>query len=597
MLTTYLSPGVTYLYQNSTGFLETAGLYLLFQAIDKTQPAPQSTYPFHYLISDHGVLVTFASLHFLKNMVKTVWGKYQRHQDIRRLSAQPIPGLRGGRLPGNIDILYRLVSKARKDYLGGEFIEIRQQNGDLFTLDMLWGETLWTDNPHYVKEILTNQFPNFIKGTSFKGSFDSVLGVGIFNSDGDTWKFHRTMTRPFFTRDRVTDFDIFDRHAEVILDKIKDRCDAGLPVDFQEAISQFTMESATEFLFGRSFGALSPPLMLPRGKPSGTSTSSERDVNQFTKAFSSAMERIATRSRVVGPWQLREIFGDGTRGDMKIICDVLGPIIDAALSSAAKVEARQSMDELEEERETLLSHLVSETKDKNMIRDELLNILLAGRDTTAANLTFTVYFLAMHPPVLARLRAEIMEVIGPTERPGFEQIKDMKYLRAVINESLRLLPPVPFDLKTSVNSTTLVDPKTGVRHYVPANTPFVWSTLSMHRSEELWGPDAIQFDPDRWLDERNKTYFLANPFIFLPFLAGPRICLGQQFAYNEISYFLIRFLQRFQHVDLAPEGHPEGTLPPKEWLQHVGTRKPIEKIWPRSYITIYSEGGLWIRVK
>ncbi|KAG8865946.1 hypothetical protein FRB98_005159, partial [Tulasnella sp. 332] len=362
MLTAYLSPGVAYLYENSAGFLETASLYLLLQAIDKIQLAPQSTYPFHYIISNHSAVVTLVLLHVLKNIVKAVWGKYQRHQDICRLSAQPIPGLKGGRLPGNIDILYRLVANWRTDYPGGNFVGLKQQNGDLFILDMLWGETLWTDNPHYVKEILTNQFPNFIKGTSFKGSFDSVLGVGIFNSDGDTWKFHRTMTRPFFTRDRVTDFDIFDHHAEVILGKIKGRCDAGLPVDFQEAISQFTMESATEFLFGRSFGALSPPLMLPGGKPPSSSTSSERDVNQFTKAFSSAMECIAMRNRVVGPWQLREIFGDGTRGDMKIICDVLDPIIDAALSSAAKVEVLQSVDELEEERETLLSHLVSETK-------------------------------------------------------------------------------------------------------------------------------------------------------------------------------------------------------------------------------------------
>ncbi|KAG9004395.1 hypothetical protein FRB94_002413 [Tulasnella sp. JGI-2019a] len=121
----------------------------------------------------------------------------------------------------------------------------------------------------------------------------------------------------------------------------------------------------------------------------------------------------------------------------------------------------------------------------------------------------------------------------------------------------------------------------------------------MHRSVELWGPDAIQFDPDRWLDERNKKYYLENPFIFLPFLAGPRICLGQQFAYNEISFFLIRFLQQFQHVELAPEGHPEGTLPPVEWKDdvNVGTRKPIEKIWPKSHVTMYCKGGLWVRVK
>lgn len=63
--------------------------------------------------------------------------------------------------------------------------------------------------------------------------FSSVLGTGIFNSDHDSWKFHRTMTRPFFTRDRITDFDIFDRHAEVLLAKLRERADTGLAVDFQ----------------------------------------------------------------------------------------------------------------------------------------------------------------------------------------------------------------------------------------------------------------------------------------------------------------------------------------------------------------------------
>lgn len=131
----------------------------------------------------------------------------------------------------------------------------------------------------------------------------------------------------------------------------------------------------------------------------------------------------------------------------------------------------------------------------------------------------------------------------------------------------------------------------------------------MSHSTELWGPDAIEFDPDRWLDERNKTYYLANPFIFVPFLAGPRICLGQQvspvsssvrpclikifcfphqFAYNEISFFLIRFLQKFQRIELAPEAHPEGSLPPSSWKNGKGTRKEYEKVWPKATFTTYS---------
>ncbi|KAG9006477.1 hypothetical protein FRB93_008605 [Tulasnella sp. JGI-2019a] len=490
---TFFSPGLIYLYHNSPPFIGTATLYLIIRYVNEVHPIDQLP----YLTGEHGHLIALASLHLLKGFVKYVWGTVQERHDRLRLGAQKIPGLKGGKLPGNVDILYRLASSFPKEYPGGPFVGLRRRNGDLFRVNLLWGKRLWTDNPHYIKEVLTTQATNFIKGalygmlctiysrwkpnipvlyllgSAFKGSFDSVLGVGIFNSDGDTWKFHRSMTRPFFARNRVTDFDTFDHHAETILKKIKERCQTGMPVDFQEAISQFTMESATEFLFGTSFGALEPALQLPGGKPHSTISSNGKDINQFTKAFTRAMEHIANRNRETGPWQLREIFGDRTRGEMKIMCNLVDPIIDAAVRRKAKVGEKGAPEQegSDGDRKTLLSHLVSETEDREMIRDELLNILLAGRDTTAANLTFTVYFLAMHPPVLVRLRKEVMDVIGPTERPDFEQIKDMKYLCAVINESLRLLPPVPFNIKTSVKSTTLTDPLTGIRHYVPANTP------------------------------------------------------------------------------------------------------------------------------
>ncbi|CUA73615.1 hypothetical protein RSOLAG22IIIB_10915 [Rhizoctonia solani] len=123
-----------------------------------------------------------------------------------------------------------------------------------------------------------------------------------------------------------------------------------------------------------------------------------------------------------------------------------------------------------------------------------------------------------------------------------------------------------------------------------------YSVLHMHRRKDLWGPDAEEFDPERWLDERLKKYLTPNPFIFLPFNAGPRICLGQQFAYNEASYFLSRLLQRVESFELVPEAHPEGTLPPLDWKNGEG-RKVYEKVWPKSHLTIYCNGGLWVTMK
>ncbi|KAG6898455.1 hypothetical protein C0993_006789 [Termitomyces sp. T159_Od127] len=109
----------------------------------------------------------------------------------------------------------------------------------------------------------------------------------------------------------------------------------------------------------------------------------------------------------------------------------------------------------------------------------------------------------------------------------------------------------------------------------------------MHRRKDLWGPDADEFDPDRFLDARLKKYLLSNSFIFLPFNAGPRICLGQQFAYNEISFMLIRFMQQFTSVSLDEAASPPQAKPPAHWAEGVG-RKAIEKVYLKSHLTMYA---------
>lgn len=99
---------------------------------------------------------------------------------------------------------------------------------------------------------------------------------------------------------------------------------------------------------------------------------------------------------------------------------------------------------------------------------------------------------------------------------------------------------------------------------------------------------AELFDPDRFLDERLHKYLTPNPFIFLPFNAGPRICLGQQFAYNEVSFMLIRLLQAFGEVTLATDAQPPSSRPPARWAEAVGERKSVERIRAKSHLTMYA---------
>jgi len=299
---------------------------------------------------------------------------------------------------------------------------------------------------------------------------------------------------------------------------------------------------------------------------------------------------------------LFEIFKDRTKKNMAVIDAFINPIVEAKLAKkratgnvkigSEKVPADAS--ESNDDDETLLDHLVNFTDDTKVIHDELFNIMIAGRDTTSSTITFATYCLAMYPHVLAKLREEILTVVGGEKHATYDDLRNMKYLRAVINEVLRLYPPVPFNIRRSVNSTTWTI--SGQKYYIPADAAVPYSVMFMHRRKDLWGPDAEEFDPERWLDERLHKYVTPNPFIFLPFNAGPRICLGQQFAYNESSFFMVRLLQKYDQITLAPDAQPAESLPPPEW-KNGKDRRRVERFRPKTHLTMYADGGLWVKMK
>ena len=106
---------------------------------------------------------------------------------------------------------------------------------------------------------------------------------------------------------------------------------------------------------------------------------------------------------------------------------------------------------------------------------------------------------------------------------------------------------------------------------------------------------AEEFDPGRFLDERVHKYLVPNPFVFLPFNAGPRICLGQQFAYNEASVIIARLVQAFKGISLDMDSNP-GAKPPAAWASGPG-RKAVEKVWVKTDITAYVNGGVWLKME
>ncbi|EAU82482.2 cytochrome P450 monooxygenase pc-3 [Coprinopsis cinerea okayama7 len=484
-------------------------------------------------------------------------------------------------LPGGVGLLRATLDNFENGYPGELFEDWVKEYGNIVNFKILGEDRFFTVEPDHIKAILATQFESFEKGPNFQRFMGSILGTGVFNSDGDMWRFHRAMTRPFFTRDRISHFDIFDRHATDALNQLKARLREGYAVDIQDLASRFTMDSATEFLFAKDVQSLAAGLPYPHDSPLHASTSlaaSTHPANKFALAFDEAQRLTAIRSRMGVNWPLAEFWRDRVKKEMVTINKFIDPILAAAVQrkreSGGVVGEKVGVGGEREvkENESLLDHLVNYTDDEKVLRDETLNILLAGRDTTTNSITWSVYMLSQHPDVLARLRQEILEVVGETRRPTFDDMKDMKYLRAVINETLRLYPAVPFNVR------------------------FAYSVFLMHRRKDLWGPDADKFDPDRFLDSRVKTYLTPNPFIFLPFNAGPRICLGQQFAYHETSFFLIRLLQQFKRIEHVPEAQPVWSRPPARWRGSAGP-KGVDGVRIKSYLTMSVMGGCWVRME
>ncbi|KAI0809012.1 cytochrome P450 [Irpex lacteus] len=577
------------------------GIIFLIPRLPALFAPPVAVYLADRLIRRHfgvviptGLLVALGVLSWpLALVLHTHWSRWNNRRKAAACGAVMPPTIEY-RLPGGLDLLKQYVRERETKFLAYRVMEQMLQYGYTLNSYVLLQNRIFTAEPEYVKRILATDFEGFEKGPAFIKQLGTLLGTGVFNSDGDMWKFHRSISRPFFSKDRISHFDVFDRHATKVLDLIRGRIQEGYALDFQDLVARFTLDSATEFLFGRDVCSLDAGLPYPSTSGVALAQSDlEHPANRFANSFLQAQELTAKRSLFGSAWPLWEFWRGKVDEHIATMDEFIGPLLREAIARKHERKACEVGD-VEEESETLLAHLVNSTDDAKIIRDETLNILLAGRDTTAITLTMSIYNLSQHPHILRRLREEIQEYVG-TARPSYEDIKKMKYLRAFINEVLRLYPAVPVNSRCSKQDTVwpALTPG-GTPLFIPAGTRTVYYDFIMHRRKDLWGPTAHEFDPDRFLDDRLHKYLTPNPFIFLPFNAGPRICLGQQFAYNEISFMLIRLLQQVTDIKLVQEAHPEA-VPPPGWADSQFSNGQ-DKARIKSHLTMYVVGGLWVEM-
>ncbi|ESZ90276.1 hypothetical protein SBOR_9345 [Sclerotinia borealis F-4128] len=401
-----------------------------------------------------------------------------------------------------------------------------------FTSKLITYPTVFTINPESVKTILATKFDDFRLSSIRVDAMKPVFGHGIFTTDGKLWHQSRALLRPTFAKESISNLEVAEIHFQHLLRRTPRD---GSTVDLQDLFFKFTMDTATQFLFGHSINIQSD------SDHSSGGVSDAEFVEQYTYTQLEASHNIR-----LGPLaQFR--YNSAANKARKTVFTYVDHYIDGALDALKKNKNSTISKENDSRPYIFLEEIAKLTTDRQVLRDQVLNILLAGRDTTASLLSNLFFMLARYPNVWRKLRAEVMNLNG--QLPTYSDLRNMKHLRQCINESLRIHPVVPANTREAVRDTFI--PHGGGNDgqaplFVKAGTRVLYSVYSIHRRKDIFGEDVETFRPERWDHIQPK-------WEFLPFNGGPRICLGQQFAPTEASFVIVRMLQEFEKIEQRDE--------------------------------------------
>lgn len=343
----------------------------------------------------------------------------------------------------------------------------------------------------------------------------------------------------------------------------------GEAVDMFNLFNRFTLDGIGEVGFGQSIGAMDDP--------------SNPVLASFDAAQQACMERVITRSLT---WKLERFLGSPMERQAKLHFAILDTYVRGiareawaeSCKPAAESHLASSTDKRKKStrsRSDFLSLFIAEMKadgcsstadlllqkDEDFLRDLIINFLIAGRDTTAQSLSWTFFLLAQHPNIEAHVHAELVETLGNGPLT-FEGINGLEYTQCVVNEALRLYPSVPKNIKVAVRDDVFPDGT-----IVPAGCNVAHTPFTMGRSTSIWGEDAAEFRPERWIG-RGQPDVYSNPV----FHAGPRECLGRRMAYLEMKVCIATLLRRY-HFTLTV--HPSEVMYAESLTLSMATPLPM----------------------
>jgi len=439
---------------------------------------------------------------------------------------KPIPTIKGEFLLGNLHQMKANPFQA--------FCDWQRDHGDLVSFRLATRHFYLISHPKLIEQALIKQSDTFVKMYDHKkpNGLALVLGQGLVTSQGELWQRQRRLMQPVFQRSNLASLlPQIVIAGNNLLNKWR-LLGEGAQVNLADEMMRVTLEVITQTMF---------------------STSVLDKIDHIAPALDT-MLRYAAKS-ALNPLRLPLSIPTRANREFNAANALLDEVIYGIIGERRSQTAAHN---------DLLDMLLNASDDNGnlmsdrQIRDEVITIFTAGHETTANLLTWTLYLLARHPDVLARLRQE-QDVLPHVEIPTAEDLQQLVYARAVLNESMRLRPPVGI-LMRRINRDTEID-----GHLLKQGRLAMFSIYNIHHHPDFW-QQPEQFDPERFLNGENRR------FSFMPFGTGERVCVGNHFALMESQLLLSMIIRHFDlqllntdeaEIEMAVTLKPKGGVPVK----------------------------------
>ena len=368
------------------------------------------------------------------------------------------------------------------------------------------------NNASLIKKVLNETHRNFDKNTVIYNRFRNAFGNGLVTAEGAHWRRQRKLIQPSFKPKLIEGFSqIMLNSTNRTIERWDSFCESETTFNLTEEMNMLTLEIAGKSLLSDGFNSAAKDII--RWTHVINKYSAGIPFPIISKKWFPSRLNIKLR-RVLKEYRsfILNAIGDRKGND-------LGEDLLSVFLSMRDEETGQGMDEDE-------------------IAEEVLGIIVGGQETSATALVWTLYELSLNPEIEEKLLDQIMNVTSG-EQINFSRIGELKYLKMVIQESMRLHPPFWFENRNAMHDVELG----GVR--IKKGSMIAISRYALHRNTDYWD-DPETFNPDRFDEESSNNNNASSSFAYQPFSSGPRVCIGRHFAMMEMMIILCSILQKYK---------------------------------------------------